>query len=100
MGPTPVYGATAEKPLQNADFAMKQTNRPIVYVALAATLQQSRCIALYTHAVVAEQLFLDRLYVRIQRGGQLTTHHHHYQHLNHIHHQLANAMLIGSFTIA
>jgi len=29
MGPTPVYGARAEKPLQNADFAMKQTNRPI-----------------------------------------------------------------------
>jgi len=26
MGPTPVYGASAEKPLQNADFAMKQTN--------------------------------------------------------------------------
>ena len=24
MGPTPVYGARAEKPLQNADFAMKQ----------------------------------------------------------------------------
>ena len=34
MGPTPVYGARAEKPLQNADFAMKQTN---IYVALAAT---------------------------------------------------------------
>jgi len=26
MGPTPVYGSRAEKPLQNADFAMKQTN--------------------------------------------------------------------------
>ena len=26
MGPTLVYGARAEKPLQNADFAMKQTN--------------------------------------------------------------------------
>ena len=26
MGPTPVYGVRAEKPLQNADFAMKQTN--------------------------------------------------------------------------
>ena len=26
MGLTPVYGARAEKPLQNADFAMKQTN--------------------------------------------------------------------------
>ena len=26
MGPTPVYGARAEKPLQIADFAMKQTN--------------------------------------------------------------------------
>ena len=26
MSPTPVYGARAEKPLQNADFAMKQTN--------------------------------------------------------------------------
>ena len=26
MGPTPVYGARAEKPLQNADFALKQTN--------------------------------------------------------------------------
>ena len=26
MGSTPVYGARAEKPLQNADFAMKQTN--------------------------------------------------------------------------
>ena len=26
MGPTPVYGARAEKPLQDADFAMKQTN--------------------------------------------------------------------------
>ena len=26
MGPTPVYGARAEKPLQNADFGMKQTN--------------------------------------------------------------------------
>ena len=26
MGPTPVYGARAEKPLQNADFAMKQMN--------------------------------------------------------------------------
>jgi len=26
MGPTPVYGARAEKPLQNADFAMQQTN--------------------------------------------------------------------------
>jgi len=26
MGPTHVYGARAEKPLQNADFAMKQTN--------------------------------------------------------------------------
>jgi len=26
MGPTPMYGARAEKPLQNADFAMKQTN--------------------------------------------------------------------------
>ena len=26
MGPTPVYGAGAKKPLQNADFAMKQTN--------------------------------------------------------------------------
>jgi len=26
MGPTPVYGARAEKPLQNADFAMKQTD--------------------------------------------------------------------------
>jgi len=26
MGPTPFYGATAEKPLQKADFAMKQTN--------------------------------------------------------------------------
>ena len=26
MGPTRVYGARAEKPLQNADFAMKQTN--------------------------------------------------------------------------
>jgi len=26
MGPTPAYGARAEKPLQNADFAMKQTN--------------------------------------------------------------------------
>jgi len=26
MGPSPVYGARAEKPLQNADFAMKQTN--------------------------------------------------------------------------
>ena len=24
--PTPVYGARAEKPLQNADFSMKQTN--------------------------------------------------------------------------
>ena len=24
MGPTHVYGARAEKPLQNADFAMKQ----------------------------------------------------------------------------
>jgi len=26
MGPTPVYGARAEKLVQNADFAMKQTN--------------------------------------------------------------------------
>ena len=26
MDPTPVYGARAQKPLQNADFAMKQTN--------------------------------------------------------------------------
>ena len=26
MGPTPVYGARVQKPLQNADFAMKQTN--------------------------------------------------------------------------
>ena len=26
MDPTPVYGARAEKPPQNADFAMKQTN--------------------------------------------------------------------------
>ena len=26
MGPTPVYGARANKNLQNADFAMKQTN--------------------------------------------------------------------------
>jgi len=26
MGPTPMYGAGAEKPLQIADFAMKQTN--------------------------------------------------------------------------
>jgi len=26
MGPTPVYGARAEKSPQNADFAMKQTN--------------------------------------------------------------------------
>ena len=26
MRPTPVYGARAEKPVQNADFAMKQTN--------------------------------------------------------------------------
>ena len=26
MGPTPVYGARAEKLLQNADFAIKQTN--------------------------------------------------------------------------
>ena len=26
MGPTPVYGARAEKPPKNADFAMKQTN--------------------------------------------------------------------------
>ena len=26
MGPTPVYGARAKKPLQHADFAMKQTN--------------------------------------------------------------------------
>ena len=26
MRPTPVYGARAEKPFQNADFAMKQTN--------------------------------------------------------------------------
>jgi len=26
MGPTPVYGARAEKLPQNADFAMKQTN--------------------------------------------------------------------------
>jgi len=26
MGPTPFYGAGAEKPLQKADFAMKQTN--------------------------------------------------------------------------
>jgi len=26
MGPTPVYGARAEKPPQNADFAMMQTN--------------------------------------------------------------------------
>jgi len=25
MGPTPVYGARAEKPPQNADFAVKQT---------------------------------------------------------------------------
>ena len=33
MGPTPFYGARAEKPPQKADFAMKQTN----YVALAAT---------------------------------------------------------------
>jgi len=32
MGPTTVYGARAEKPLQNADFAMMQN-----YVALAAT---------------------------------------------------------------
>jgi len=26
MGPTPVYGARAEKPPQTADIAMKQTN--------------------------------------------------------------------------
>jgi len=26
MGPTPFYGAGAEKPLQKADFDMKQTN--------------------------------------------------------------------------
>ena len=26
MDPTPVYGARAEKPPKNADFAMKQTN--------------------------------------------------------------------------
>ena len=26
MRPNPVYGARAEKPLQNADFAMRQTN--------------------------------------------------------------------------
>ena len=26
MGSTPVYGARAEKPLQNVAFAMKQTN--------------------------------------------------------------------------
>jgi len=26
MGPTPMYGAGAEKPLQKADFATKQTN--------------------------------------------------------------------------
>jgi len=26
MGPTPIYGAGAEKPVQKADFAMKQTN--------------------------------------------------------------------------
>jgi len=26
MGPTPVYGDRAEEPLQNADFAVKQTN--------------------------------------------------------------------------
>jgi len=26
MGTTPVYGAGAENPLQNADFAIKQTN--------------------------------------------------------------------------
>ena len=26
MGPTPLYGATAEKKTQKADFVMKQTN--------------------------------------------------------------------------
>jgi len=39
MGPTPFYGARAEK-TQKADFAMKQTNVAYIYtsyVALAAT---------------------------------------------------------------
>jgi len=39
MGPTPVYGARAEKPLQNADFAMKQTN----ICRLSGDIKQESC---------------------------------------------------------
>jgi len=43
MGPTPVYGARAEKPLQNADFAMKQNMSPSGDIMRAATVVQQLC---------------------------------------------------------
>jgi len=60
MGPTPVYGARAEKPLQNADFAMKQTNICrlsgdiiIVQLDLCSTfLQYSQFICYYFTCLV------------------------------------------------
>ena len=46
-----------------------------------------------THTVVAKQLFLDRLYVCVQRECQLMqqstlSHHHHHHHHHHYHHYL------------
>jgi len=50
MGPTPVYGARAEKPPQNADFAMKQTN----ICRLSGDITITQIITLYSVSIHRE----------------------------------------------
>jgi len=59
MGPTPVYGARAEQPLQNADFAIKQkhicrlaaTTRMVQLPATAAIEYVAACCITRTRTI-------------------------------------------------
>ena len=55
MGPTPFYGARAEKPPQKANFAMKQTNichlSSDIITEFVATSDGSCCSCLVMHLV-------------------------------------------------
>ena len=56
MGPTPVYGARAEKPLQNAEFATKQTNICRLSGDIITIIDQSSVCLSVCHPPVAPSL--------------------------------------------
>jgi len=86
-----MFGKQAMQLTHDREFKMGSRKKLLVG-ELSNSKSKPLKVSASTHTVVAKQLFLDRLYVCVQRECQLTqqstlSHHHHHHH-HHYHHYL------------